>query len=358
MLDPLLVAGIMIRDARKEDASRLAEIHVCGWRYAYRGIISDYELFCKKQFLFSIENMQKHIVEGKRIIVFEDDSDGIVKGFARHGKSRDTDKPNDYELYAIYVQPEFIGKKVGTRILHAVEERAEKEQYKEIIVWVLSENRKGRDFYRKNYFTEDGTIREIKDYGKEIRMVKSLFKKKEEEQGTVKQEKDEKYVTRILSENDKENWISYCCDITCENNVGLYEKDLSSYRSKLERCFGDLIRNSVIVIIERGKEVIGTIDFHKKERKEEAHVVEFGMSIKKEYRNQGLGSKLLTEGERIVLEQWKNIKKIECEVFETNVAAIKLYMKLGYRIEGNKKNHILLRDNYIDLINMGKEILV
>jgi len=37
----------MIRRAKVDDANRIAEIHVFGWRCAYRGIVSDEYLFGK-----------------------------------------------------------------------------------------------------------------------------------------------------------------------------------------------------------------------------------------------------------------------------------------------------------------------
>jgi len=41
------MGSFMIRKATVEDANRLAEIHVFGWRFAYRNLISDELLFKK-----------------------------------------------------------------------------------------------------------------------------------------------------------------------------------------------------------------------------------------------------------------------------------------------------------------------
>jgi hypothetical protein len=45
----------MIRSALLTDLSRIAEIQIAGWRSAYRGLISDYELFTERQVVFTVE---------------------------------------------------------------------------------------------------------------------------------------------------------------------------------------------------------------------------------------------------------------------------------------------------------------
>ncbi|MBC7123627.1 MAG: GNAT family N-acetyltransferase, partial [Pseudothermotoga sp.] len=47
-------------------------------------------------------------------------------------------------------------------------------------------------------------------------------------------------------------------------------------------------------------------------------------------------------------------KKIQLEVMANNERAIRLYEKFGFEIEGRKKKAILLDDEYVDLLVMGK----
>jgi GNAT superfamily N-acetyltransferase len=165
----------LIRLAKIEDSFRIAEIHICGWRFAYRGLISDNELFSKRQVHKSQINMQKKIEQGDRIWIFEDESDEIIKAFSWHGKSRDEDKKDAYEVYAIYVQPEFIRINVGSMLLKAIESQAIQEKYNEMILWVLDKNEKGKNFYFKNGYENDGIKKTIEDWNQvEIRMRKIL----------------------------------------------------------------------------------------------------------------------------------------------------------------------------------------
>ena len=59
------------------------------------------------------------------------------------------------------------------------------------------------------------------------------------------------------------------------------------------------------------------------------------------------------------LEGWaknKEISRLELSVMVTNKWAIKLYKKLGFEVEGTKKNAVLLHSGYVDEYIMAKLI--
>ena len=112
----------MTRPAHAEDAVRLAEIHVSGWRHAYRGIVPDQELFVTRTVSKSLVFWERLLAENPASVVVFDD--GVVKGFCIHGPCRDVDAFVDWEIQAIYVQPEFLGQGVGTALLVPVEQAA------------------------------------------------------------------------------------------------------------------------------------------------------------------------------------------------------------------------------------------
>lgn len=60
------------------------------------------------------------------------------------------------------------------------------------------------------------------------------------------------------------------------------------------------------------------------------------VAITKNYRGKGLGNELLTEMFRIANEN--NIFEFTLEVRETNIIARNLYEKLGFKVEGVRKN--------------------
>ena len=165
----------MIRVATRDDISRIAEIQIAGWRYAYRGIISDYELFSERQVSKSIQATITRFDSNCAYLVYEDMNDKIIKGFAWHGPSRDDDKKSAYEVVAFYVQPEFTRNGIGQLLVDHLSDIAKSNQCTELFAWVLEGNEKGISFYKKNGFIDDGKRKHIEKWNKEeIRMIKGL----------------------------------------------------------------------------------------------------------------------------------------------------------------------------------------
>lgn len=85
------------------------------------------------------------------------------------------------------------------------------------------------------------------------------------------------------------------------------------------------------------------------------HRAVFGISIKEEYWNNGIGSAMLRE----VIEQARQMgyEQIELGVFSDNEKAKTLYKKYGFEVWGNTKNAFKLKDGtYCDEIIMGRMI--
>jgi RimJ/RimL family protein N-acetyltransferase len=112
--------------------------------------------------------------------------------------------------------------------------------------------------------------------------------------------------------------------------------------------------NRIILIAEVNSQIVGMLDFANGHRKRIAHTGQFGMSIASPFRNQGVGSILLQ-----ALFEWAKenqfIEKICLSVHSDNQAAIALYKKMGFEIEGVRKKD-LKYDNgrYVDTVLMGR----
>ena len=70
--------------------------------------------------------------------------------------------------------------------------------------------------------------------------------------------------------------------------------------------------------------------------------------VPKEYRKQGIGSKLLSEIEK------EKINNITLEVRESNIAAINFYKKNGYKKEAIRKNYYGNEDGYLMMKEIGE----
>ena len=83
------------------------------------------------------------------------------------------------------------------------------------------------------------------------------------------------------------------------------------------------------------------------------HIAVLGMGILQEFRNRGLGSKLLELTISHAKEK-NNIEKIELEVFKGNTGGVEFYKKHNFRIEGERIKSRKLNGVYDNIILMGK----
>lgn len=164
----------MIREAKVEDAARIAEIEVNSSRYAYKNIVSDECLF-KDLSVESRVSVYEYWISQKRfeLYVNEDPDTGIIKGMMGIGMCEDEDMDNAFELHFIYVDPDYVRAGTGTEMLKFFEQKGSEKGCSEYVIWVLEENGMGRNFYEKHNYHSDGKVKIFKRWNKrEIRYVK------------------------------------------------------------------------------------------------------------------------------------------------------------------------------------------
>lgn len=148
----------MIRPITADDVPRVAEIHVSAWRQAYKGLISDAYLFGAMGMWRSHERfMEQARSDPGACLVCLDPADGLLKGFALHRPARDPADAGCHDLVALYVQPEFQGQGVGTRLVRAVESGLVlAAPDTPLVIWALEQNRPAHGFYRHCGYVPDG----------------------------------------------------------------------------------------------------------------------------------------------------------------------------------------------------------
>jgi RimJ/RimL family protein N-acetyltransferase len=112
----------------------------------------------------------------------------------------------------------------------------------------------------------------------------------------------------------------------------------------------------ILLVAIAQNRVIGSLHFKNGVRRRLAHLGDFGMSVHKEWREQGVGSVLVR-----ALIAWSSanplIEQIRLSVLSTNEAAIRLYTTMGFVQEGRLMNQEKLDDGtYTDLILMAKSV--
>lgn len=110
--------------------------------------------------------------------------------------------------------------------------------------------------------------------------------------------------------------------------------------------------NRIFLVAEVGPEIVGQLMCTGGGRRAMHHVVTLGMSVRKEWRNKGVGGALLTRA----IDWAKStgfVTRIELLVFARNDAAIHLYQKFGFETEGRRRMAVYRDGEYLDDLFMA-----
>jgi RimJ/RimL family protein N-acetyltransferase len=91
-------------------------------------------------------------------------------------------------------------------------------------------------------------------------------------------------------------------------------------------------------------------------RKRGEHIGRFGLSVHRDFRNDGIGFILAKTAIDLATKHIRNLKIIELECFANNTGALHLYEKLGFQEVGRLPNFILFKGQYIDEVKMTLEL--
>lgn len=140
-----------IRPLRETD-SRLAvsRIYEESWRAAYRGMVP-------QAYLDGIPagHWTEALDRADRTALVMLDG-GKPAGTAAVSPSRWPEHPEFGEIVSLYLLPEYIGRGYGRPLLEAAVRELEGRGFRDILLWVLEENRRARRFYEKHGFRFGG----------------------------------------------------------------------------------------------------------------------------------------------------------------------------------------------------------
>lgn len=100
-------------------------------------------------------------------------------------------------------------------------------------------------------------------------------------------------------------------------------------------------------------EVVGVATMGVVARPRRRHVGNLGMSVHEAWQGKGVGSVLM---QAIVdqADKWLNLTRLELEVYTDNAAAIALYQKFGFEIEGTLRKWAFRNGELVDAHVMGR----
>jgi len=162
----------VVRPAVPADADGIATMHLRSWQVAYRGLIAD-------AFLDGLdvaerrERWQRILAEApaRQQIVLVATAGSTVVGFATGGPCRDDGDPAGAELYAIYADPDWFGRRVGAALMMRILELLHAATTV-VSLWVIRDNHRARVFYAGFGFDEDGAMRTEVIGGGEVHEVR------------------------------------------------------------------------------------------------------------------------------------------------------------------------------------------
>ncbi len=84
-----------------------------------------------------------------------------------------------------------------------------------------------------------------------------------------------------------------------------------------------------------------------------SHVATMGMSVHDDFQNRGVGHALMTAMVELA-DNWLGLRRIELEVYTDNSAAIHLYEKFGFVIEGTGRDYARRPGGFTDAFYMAR----
>lgn len=92
------------------------------------------------------------------------------------------------------------------------------------------------------------------------------------------------------------------------------------------------------LVAELGGKVVGNITMFQSDNPRSRHKASMGMMVHPAYWGKGIGSRLMAAIIDLA-DNWLNVQRLELEVNTDNPAAVRLYRKFGFEIEGTKRWH-------------------
>ena len=113
----------------------------------------------------------------------------------------------------------------------------------------------------------------------------------------------------------------------------------------------DSIYNVVAIIDDR---IVGmaSVDTYPN-RPRRRHAGAIGISVHEEWQGKGVGKELM-HAIIDLADNWLNLTRLELEVYADNEAAIRLYERFGFELEGTLRQHAFRDGQYVDSKAMGR----
>lgn len=162
-------------------------------------------------------------------------------------------------------------------------------------------------------------------------------------------------VIRPIQESDSQEFLSLCRALDEETALRLLEPGERLTTVEEQRQIIRRIQakdNDAMFVAEINGLLVGYIAGIGGDYRRNRHSVHIVVSVLQAFAGQGIGTKLFER-----LEEWaweKGIHRLELTVMVHNERAIRLYRKMGFDVEGRKRDALLVDGAYVDEYRMSR----
>jgi putative acetyltransferase len=134
--------------------------------------------------------------------------------------------------------------------------------------------------------------------------------------------------------------------------AGTLQLPFTSVEQRRERLVEPPRGTHQLVAVVDGR-VVGMLGLHLEQSARRRHAASFGMAVHDDFQSQGVGSALM--GAMLDLaDNWLGLRRVELFVYTDNAAAIHLYEKFGFEMEGTARGYGLRAGQYVDAYMMAR----
>ncbi|CAM4349115.1 GNAT family protein [Paenibacillus phoenicis] len=160
---------------------------------------------------------------------------------------------------------------------------------------------------------------------------------------------------REIRVDDAERFLKLCLQLDQETKFMLYEPGertttAEEQRERIQSILSEV--GSTILVAEDQGQLVGYLAVFGGQANRTKHVGYIVVGITQAYSGKGIGTRLFQAA-----EAWRaqtELTKFELTVMIPNERAVALYKKMGFEVEGVKRNSIRVDGNYVDEYYMGK----
>ncbi|HWI48470.1 MAG TPA: GNAT family N-acetyltransferase [Rummeliibacillus sp.] len=163
-------------------------------------------------------------------------------------------------------------------------------------------------------------------------------------------------IIRVVEEQDTEAFLKLLREVDDSNNMLFNPGERNTTVEKQRNIIKAFKNNprSAFFIAEKNGELSGYIGIIAEDLQRTQHIGRIVIGVSEQSRGLGIGTKLFQE----VFEwiQGKYFTRLELTVIVTNTAAINLYEKMGFIIEGKRIDSLNIDGQFVDEWSMYKRV--